>query len=391
MALRRQIQPLDQCSQYSGLSTPQISKCATPPLNSRGQQPRPSMAEVMPMTPGSQLDVPFDASTSSASIDDAIVQRLLHENASLRHAFSEASRRLARIEDDKSRFFDEGIFDLVNSVCGQSGSTGSCDDLVSRFRGQWPRRPSPDASAACTPLGNLMGPLLSSSSDISMSLSRPEGQRAAELSGENAELRRELEQASKVGEALEWKQRAAEERTHDLEEERLQLVERLRCHAGSPPVSVPPYDLSPDNEWHQRTNLRQAPQTEPAEDVGAAGAPPSDERIRDLQRKLRETEARTEVLATENTRLQEDEAAYASSPREFSMPPEFNAPAVTVQLTLDDLSDQVDSGVGASATPPWTPEGVSWLAHLGSALAVDASAEAIEPTPLEALQIDEAW
>lgn len=407
MALRRQIQPLDRCSQYSGISTPQISKCATPPVNGTGQQPRPSMAEVMPMTPGSQVDIPFGASTGGASTDDAIVQQLLQENASLRDAFSEASRRLARIEDDKSRFFDEGIFDLVNSVCGQSGSTGSCDDLVSRFRRQWPNRPSADASEAHTPVGSMMGPILSSSSDISMSLGAGrscDDQRAAELSGENAELRRELEQASKVSEALEWQQRAAEERTHDLEEERLHLVERLRCHAkvatsGSPrgrctpPLSAASYDPpAGSDEWHQHVSRLLQAELELAEDrARPCRTPPSEtERILDLERKLRETESRAEVLATENSRLQSQDEVRTCSPREFSMPAEFNASAVTVAHSLADMNDQAND-CGAGASPLWTPAGVHCLAPPESALAVDAVAEAVEAAPLEALQIDEAW
>ena len=55
------------------------------------------------------------------------------------------------------------------------------------------------------------------------------------LSGENAELRRELLRASELGEALESQQRAAEERMHKLEEERAWLTQRLaQCEAAAP-------------------------------------------------------------------------------------------------------------------------------------------------------------
>lgn len=410
MALRRQIQPLDskRCSQYSGVSTPEKSKCATPPLNSRGQQPRPSMVEVMPMTPGgAQLDTPFGASTGGAPTEDAVVQRLLQENASM-------AKRLARIEDEKSQFFDEGIFDLVNSVCGQSGSTGSYDDLVARFRRQWPMRPSPDASEAHSPIAsNLMGPILASSSDISLSLGAScrngEDQRAVELSGENAELRRELEQASRVSEALEWQQRAAEDRTHDLEEERLQLVERLRsANHGTAPGgdatgprldSVPPLPAAPQeqgagrDEWLQDVNRLLQAQLELAESQAPPCQTPhaEEDRVLDLERKLRETEARAQILASENSQLQSRDEVRMSSPREFSMPAEFNVPAVTVVHSLADMSDEAEERC-AGASPPWTPEGASWLAPpVEPAPAIDAAAEAADAPPLEALQIDEAW
>merc|ERR1712107_946104 len=44
------------------------------------------------------------------------VQQLVHANRSLRQAFNEASQRILLLEDDKFRFCDEAIFDIVNSA-----------------------------------------------------------------------------------------------------------------------------------------------------------------------------------------------------------------------------------------------------------------------------------
>jgi len=45
------------------------------------------------------------------------LEHLVQENVALKEAFLDANKRLSRLEDEKHRFFDEGIFDLVNSVC----------------------------------------------------------------------------------------------------------------------------------------------------------------------------------------------------------------------------------------------------------------------------------
>jgi len=154
------------------------------------------------------------------------LEQLVQENATLREAFSETNKRLLRLEDERSRFFDEGIFDIVNAVCVQSDSTGSCDDVVSRFR---------NFSALSTRLPhNLSGsPPVSPGSVSSTQVRYFEEKRSAELSSQNAELRAELAKAGEVGESLELQQRAAEDRTHVLEQERARLMERLReCTAS---------------------------------------------------------------------------------------------------------------------------------------------------------------
>merc|ERR1719215_61769 len=47
----------------------------------------------------------------------------MQENVSLREALAAASRKLTKLEDEQQCFFDEGVFDLVNSMCGRSGKS----------------------------------------------------------------------------------------------------------------------------------------------------------------------------------------------------------------------------------------------------------------------------
>jgi len=156
------------------------------------------------------------------------IQGLVTENASLREAFSEANRRLSRLEDEKLRFFDEGIYDLVNSVCGQTGSGRNPEDTVAA-PGTRPRIRSCDAPLSMSPMS------LSPASALAAQLRRSEEEkRSEELSGENEELRQELARASEVGEALEQQQQAAEDRMHALEQEQVWLAERFaRLAEGS--------------------------------------------------------------------------------------------------------------------------------------------------------------
>lgn len=59
--------------------------------------------------------------------------------------------------------------------------------------------------------------------------------RSAALRSENEELRRELARAGEVGEALEQQQQLAEDRMHELEQERYWLSERIACLHGAAP------------------------------------------------------------------------------------------------------------------------------------------------------------
>jgi hypothetical protein len=172
------------------------------------------------------------------------VQRLVAENTSLREAFHDANRRLSQLEEEKTRFFDEGVFELVNSVCsappGSAALEPACENLVARLQQQATTRPTLVSTDSV-----LAKPVLpSTDSDPAPEGERTNGEldrQAAALSGENAELRRELMRASEVGEALEQQQRAAEDRMHKLEEERTWLAQRLaQCVAAVDTVGPRP-------------------------------------------------------------------------------------------------------------------------------------------------------
>lgn len=58
-------------------------------------------------------------STSSNDNFAPAIDQLVRENETLKEAVLEANRRLTRLEDERWLFFNEGIFDLVNSVCAR--------------------------------------------------------------------------------------------------------------------------------------------------------------------------------------------------------------------------------------------------------------------------------
>lgn len=56
-----------------------------------------------------------DRTINDENLDPAL-HRLIHENETLKEAVLDNNRRLARLEDEKWHFLNEGIFDLMNSV-----------------------------------------------------------------------------------------------------------------------------------------------------------------------------------------------------------------------------------------------------------------------------------
>ncbi|CAK0810763.1 unnamed protein product, partial [Prorocentrum cordatum] len=145
-----------------------------------------------------------------------MIQRLALENALLREQFNDAHARLQRLEDEKSRWMDEGVFDLANTLCHSS-----VVDLRGSARQASLSDPSPE----------LPSPLLldlSPVSALSTKLRRGvEQKRSSELMRENEELRQELAEASTMGETLETQQKQAEERMLQLEQEQAWLIERF--------------------------------------------------------------------------------------------------------------------------------------------------------------------
>jgi len=69
----------------------------------------------------STLAAPSKATSESVSENTVAptIDRLVHENKTLKEVVLEANRRLTRLEDEKWHFINEGVFDLVNSICGR--------------------------------------------------------------------------------------------------------------------------------------------------------------------------------------------------------------------------------------------------------------------------------
>ncbi|CAE8717350.1 unnamed protein product, partial [Polarella glacialis] len=61
---------------------------------------------------------------AGSSTADERMRQLILENQALREAFSDTQKRLMRLEDEKREFQDEGIYDVVNSICGKTSGTG---------------------------------------------------------------------------------------------------------------------------------------------------------------------------------------------------------------------------------------------------------------------------
>lgn len=158
------------------------------------------------------------------------LKKLVAENTALREAWNDANKRISRLEDEKMRFFDEGIYDLVNAVCGQKPG----EPLRRRTFEQLQSSPT---SLQSPPPATMLSP---TSLQSARSRRQEAEKRSAELCGENEELRRELARASEVGEALERQQQQAEDRMHALEQERAWLAERLmRLGAGPGTLASP--------------------------------------------------------------------------------------------------------------------------------------------------------
>lgn len=178
-------------------------------------------------------------------------QHLEAENADLRKAFHDATARLARLEDEKRRFFDEAVVDFVHDVRARRGPMpDSCDDLTAQLRSM----PGAEWAAPSS------GPQCPVAVDVVP-------QRSRDLGGENSELRHQLELASRAGEALEREYRATEDRTYALEREQARLRGQLGAVAGTAPAALE----------SQQTRI--------------------------LERRLHDTEERAEALEVQNARL----------------------------------------------------------------------------------------
>merc|ERR1712072_471599 len=54
-----------------------------------------------------------------------MLEQILQENRELRDAYTQATQRIAALEEGQNRFFDEGIYDLINAAHRSPGGKGS--------------------------------------------------------------------------------------------------------------------------------------------------------------------------------------------------------------------------------------------------------------------------
>lgn len=68
------------------------------------------------LSPKATNGQPISFAFESGDDSPGAVRRLRQENSELRAALRAAEKRLAKVEEERSGFFDEGIFDLANAV-----------------------------------------------------------------------------------------------------------------------------------------------------------------------------------------------------------------------------------------------------------------------------------
>jgi hypothetical protein len=177
-------------------------------------------AAVRAVTLGAEAHISSDTAKELV----ATLHKLVHENATLHDLVQDATRRLQQLEEDKSRFFDEDVFTILNSLCNSSSG-----------------EPDANSQNLLAHLQGLGDPNLRPNIPLQLGLPWEDGAgktadasaRATTLREENAKLRRELSAASEQHERLEQQKRDAEDREHRLEQERLKLADTLtQCMAS---------------------------------------------------------------------------------------------------------------------------------------------------------------
>lgn len=148
---------------------------------------------------------------AGSSTADERMRQLKLENQALREAFGDTQKRLMELEDERQSFLDEGVYDVVNSICGQTGLS--------------PR------DAKCL-MGDVENKKTSGGGTVTYHIGR-----SAELSGENDKLRRELERTTKILEVLEQQKHQAEDKMMALEQEHTALLRRLAEVQGAGQIS----------------------------------------------------------------------------------------------------------------------------------------------------------
>jgi len=212
-----------------------------------------------------------------SSTTDERMRQLVLENQALREAFGDTQKRLIELEDERQCFLDEGVYDIVNSICGQtglspkSGVTGLMGDADNDSAST---KRTGEASTVTYHIGSsdpsaellgLMGSPLSPLSLAQMAARKSEQDlRSAELSGENEKLRRELERTTKILEVLEQQKHLAEDKMLALEQEHAVLVRKLaemQATGGHVPDAYSPGESSIEMVRQELEDIsREAPQ-----------------------------------------------------------------------------------------------------------------------------------
>eukprot|EP00913_Durusdinium_trenchii_P033622 g31473.t1 len=142
------------------------------------------------------------------------------------------------LEDERQSFLDEGVYDVVNSICGQTGLSprengkclmGNAKNSPKNGGGTVTYHIGSTDLPAEHPLTFCGSPVATSPMSVAQILARRSEQdlRSAELSGENEKLRRELERTTKILEVLEQQKHLAEDKMLALEQEHAKLLRRL--------------------------------------------------------------------------------------------------------------------------------------------------------------------
>lgn len=185
---------------------------------------------------------------AGSSTADERMRQLKLENQALREAFGDTQKRLMELEDERQSFLDEGVYDVVNSICGQTGlSPRDAKCLMGEVENS--KKTSGGGTVtyhigstdlpAEHPLTFCGSPVATSPMSAAQILARRSEQdlRSAELSGENDKLRRELERTTKILEVLEQQKHQAEDKMMALEQEHTALLRRLAEVQGAGQIS----------------------------------------------------------------------------------------------------------------------------------------------------------
>jgi len=104
-------------------------RATTPPAR---RSPPPPILGSLCSTPSAQATASGGSGSAAAAPQANPVLRLSQENEALRGALGQAMKRLSELEGEQERFLAEGVFDLVNSLCGSPDAHRSTASPLAR-------------------------------------------------------------------------------------------------------------------------------------------------------------------------------------------------------------------------------------------------------------------